>query len=114
MISDTTKQTRLDRLERLSRLMDTAFAIPGTNIRMGIDSLVGLIPGFGDLAGLLISLYIIREAAGLGAPRRAVMRMIFNVILETLIGAVPVLGDMFDIAFKANRRNVKLLRKYTA
>lgn len=105
-------KAEIERLDQLSRLLDSAFEIPGTNIRMGIDALIGLIPGFGDLAGMLLSSYIILMAARLGAPRRALVRMIFNVLLETVIGALPILGDMFDIAFKANRRNVKLLQRY--
>jgi hypothetical protein len=113
----TVRKTRinrreLDRLDRLSRLLDTAFVIPGTNIRMGIDPLLGLIPGIGDLAGLFLSSYIILQAAKLGAPRRSLMMMVFNILLETVIGAIPVVGDMFDIYFKANRRNVALLRRY--
>jgi hypothetical protein len=102
----------LDRLDRLSQLLDTAFVIPGTNIRMGIDPLLGLIPGIGDLAGLFLSAYIILHAAKLGAPRHSVVMMVLNVLLETVIGAIPVLGDAFDIYFKANRRNVALLRRY--
>ena len=111
MASYNTKRQSFDRLDQLSRLLDTAFEIPGTNIRMGIDGLIGLIPGVGDLAGMLFSSYIILEAARLGATKTLLTRMILNVALETAIGAIPVLGDAFDIYFKANRRNVALLHR---
>ncbi len=101
-----------DRLERISRVLDTALEVPGTGIRIGADALVGFIPGAGDLLGMLLSSYIILEAARLGAPRHALGIMVGNVVLDTLVGSVPVLGDIFDIFFKANRRNVNLLRRY--
>jgi hypothetical protein len=112
MANHTTKRQSFERLDQLSRLLDTAFEIPGTNIRMGIDGLLGLIPGIGDFAGMLFSSYIILEAARLGAAKRILIRMILNVVFETVIGTIPVIGDAFDIYFKANRRNVALLQRH--
>ena len=112
MANHTTKRQSFERLDQLSRLLDTAFEIPGTNIRMGIDGLLGLIPGIGDFAGMLFSSYIILEAARLGAAKTILTRMILNVAFETVIGTIPVIGDAFDIYFKANRRNVALLRRH--
>ncbi len=112
MASKTVNRQSFERLDQLSRLLDTAFEIPGTNIRMGIDGLIGLIPGIGDFAGMLLSGYIILEAARLGASRVVLVRMIGNVLLESALGIIPVIGDAFDIYFKANRRNVALMRRH--
>jgi len=100
------------RLDALSRLLDTAFSIPGTRYRIGLDALLGLIPGIGDSLGAMLSAYIIVEAARLGAPKRLLARMIGNVMVEVIVGVVPIVGDLFDIAWKANIRNVALLRTY--
>jgi hypothetical protein len=99
------------RLQRLAWLMDSSIPLPG-GYRIGLDGLVGLVPGIGDIAGAMVSSYIIVEAGRLGAPRSLLVRMGFNVLLETVIGAVPVLGDLFDFAYKANLRNVRLLEGY--
>jgi hypothetical protein len=99
----------LARIDALSRLLDTAFVIPGTNIRFGLDALIGLIPGIGDAITTAMSLYIVNEARALGAPRVLIARMLANVALDGLVGAVPILGDAFDVAFRANRRNMALL-----
>ncbi len=96
----------------LSRLLDSAVRIPGTNIRFGIDSIVGLVPGVGDVATAAISGYIILSAARVGAPASVLTRMLLNLGTDTLVGAIPVLGDLFDVAFKANVRNVALLEKH--
>jgi hypothetical protein len=101
---------RLARIEALARLLDTAFLIPGTNIRFGFDALIGLVPGIGDAVTSLISLYIISEARALGAPRLLVARMLANVALESVVGIVPIVGDAFDVAWRSNRRNLALLR----
>jgi hypothetical protein len=99
----------LDRLGRLAWLLDSAFLLPGTRFRFGLDALIGLIPGLGDALGVLISSYIIREAARAGAPTSVLMRMALNVAVEGVFGLIPVAGDIFDAAWKANQRNVALL-----
>ena len=100
---------RIARIEWLSTLLDTALVVPGTNIRFGLDALIGLVPGIGDIVSTALSLYIVREARAIGAPRLLVARMLANVALDGVVGAVPVAGDLFDVAFRANRRNVALL-----
>jgi hypothetical protein len=105
---------RLARVDALATLFDTAFSIPGTNIRFGLDALIGLVPGIGDAITTLISLYIVREARALGASRFVVARMLANVALDGVIGAVPLVGDVFDVAWRANRRNIALLQKHLA
>jgi hypothetical protein len=103
---------RLARLRRVGWLLDSAIPIPGTRFTLGIDQIIGLVPGVGDLVGGFLSLYIILEAARLGAPRGLLLRMGWNVAVDTLVGEVPVLGDLFDIGFKANIRNLALLDGY--
>ena len=110
--ADLNREASLARLETLAHLMDTAFVIPGINRRVGFDALIGLVPVIGDVAGMVISSFIVYEAKRLGAPRWLVARMGLNVAFDGLIGAVPVAGDLFDAAFKANRRNVRLLRRW--
>ena len=100
---------RLQRLRRVGYLLDNAIAIPGTRFRLGLDSLIGLVPGVGDFAGGLLSLYIIVAAHRMGVPRSVLARMGWNVAVDTLVGAVPLLGDRFDIGFKSNLRNLALL-----
>ena len=95
-------------LGRLAWLLDEAFRIPGTNQKVGIDPLIGLVPGVGDAIGALLSTYIIVEAARRGAPVWTVVRMLGNVAVETLVGAIPILGDLFDVVWKANMRNLAL------
>ena len=109
-----TRSQRLARLDALARLLDTAFAVPGTNVRFGVDALIGLVPGLGDVVTTAISLYIVREARALGASRAVVGRMLFNVAVDGVIGVVPVVGDLFDVAWRANRRNVALLQRHLA
>jgi hypothetical protein len=103
---------RIARIEWLSSLLDTAILVPGTNIRFGLDALIGLVPGIGDAVSTLLALYIVREARALGAPRLLIARMLANVALDGVVGAVPVAGDLFDVAFRANRRNVALLLQH--
>ena len=99
----------VQRLERLATLLDSEFRVPGTRFRFGLDGLVGLLPGIGDAAGLAISSYIVLEAWRLGAPPAILTRMVVNLALDTAVGSVPIAGDLFDMAWKANRRNVNLL-----
>jgi hypothetical protein len=100
------------RLDALSRLLDSAFLIPGTNQRVGIDAVLGLIPGIGDLVSTALASYIIWEARQLGLPRWKIARMIGNTAVDTTVGAIPLVGDLFDVAFKSNRRNLKILREH--
>ena len=102
------------RLEALARLMDSAFLIPGTNIRMGMDGILGLVPVAGDLISALVSSYLIWEARRLGVSRWVLGRMMANTALDTLVGAVPLVGDAFDVVFRANIKNMALLRKHIA
>jgi hypothetical protein len=108
--SNLRDEEQLRQLEWLVQLLDTVFVIPGTNYRIGFDGLLGLIPGFGDTVGTIFSSYIIYIAARLGASRLTLLRMVGNVAIESFIGIVPILGDIFDIAWKANTRNLALLR----
>jgi hypothetical protein len=105
---------RIARLDALATLLDTAFILPGTNVRFGFDALIGLLPGIGDAITTAISLYIVHEARQLGAPLHVIMRMLANVVLDGFFGAVPVVGDAFDVMWRANRRNVRLLREWLA
>jgi Domain of unknown function (DUF4112) len=100
------------RLEALARLMDGAFVLPGTNIRLGLDAIIGLVPVAGDLLSGLVSSYMIWEARQLGAPRWLIARMMANTFFDTVLGAVPVVGDAFDVLFRANLKNMALLRRH--
>jgi hypothetical protein len=102
----------LARLDALATLMDSAITVPGTRLRVGLDSVIGLVPGIGDLASALISSYIVWEARQLGLPRWKIARMMGNVALDTTIGAIPLLGDVLDVFYKSNRRNLKILRDH--
>ena len=99
-------------LRRLARVLDDLIAIPGTNIRVGLDPLLGLLPGGGDLAGGVIAAYTLMVGARVGAPPSVILRMAGNIALDALLGVVPLLGDLFDVGWKANRRNVALLERY--
>lgn len=102
----------LERLRRLGNLLDNSIRVPGTNFRFGLDTIIGLVPGVGDLAGGALSLYIVVEAARLGVPRPLLARMGYNVAVDALVGAVPILGDLFDAGFKANLRNLALVQQH--
>jgi hypothetical protein len=108
------RHERIARLDALASLLDTAFILPSTNVRFGFDALIGLIPGIGDVITTAISLYIVHEARQLGAPLHVIMRMLANVALDGFVGAVPLVGDAFDVMWRANRRNVRLLREWLA
>src|SRR5437868_14239309 len=107
-----TREQRLARLDALARLLDVAFILPGTNIRYGIDGIIGLIPVVGDLITTAISLWLVREARALGAPWHITARMLGNVALDGVVGMVPLAGDAFDVMFRANIRNMRLLRRW--
>ncbi|WP_319575940.1 DUF4112 domain-containing protein [uncultured Desulfobacter sp.] len=110
----TDKEKSRKKLERLARYLDSLIKVPGFNARFGLDGLIGLIPGFGDTIGALISSVVISEAARLGAPKVLLLKMALNIALDALAGTVPVLGDLFDFVWKANQRNVYLLDSYLA
>lgn len=107
----TTGSPRQRRLGKLAWLLDSAIPLPG-GYSIGVDGLIGLIPGVGDASAALISTYIIAEGVRAGAPKMVLARMVGNVALESAIGAIPIAGDLFDIVFKANVRNVALLDGY--
>ena len=108
------RRAALDRLDMLATVFDTAFILPGTNLRFGVESLLRLVPGIGDAAASMLSCYLLYEAHRLGVPRLLFARMVMNVLLEGTVGVVPVAGDAFDVFFRANRRNVALLRGHFA
>jgi hypothetical protein len=104
----------LRRLRAITLLFDQAFAIPGTKWRFGVDALFGLVPGVGDIAGALVAVYALRVARGLGVPQVVQLHMLSNIALDALIGTIPILGDLFDFAFKAQTRNIALLDAWLA
>jgi len=110
----TAAHIELERLERLARLLDSHWRIPGTGIRFGVDAVAGLVPGIGDLAMGLVSAAIVLNGARLGAPAGLVARMGFNVFIDVAIGSIPLAGTVFDVFFKANLRNIRLLQDYLA
>jgi len=102
------------RLERLAKILDDQFRIPGTNIRFGLDGIIGLIPYLGDISGFAVSGVLMHTMVKKGAGPWLMLRMMWNFVLDALIGSIPFLGDFFDFGFKANRRNVNLLKAYYA
>jgi len=109
-----TRGDAVARMEALATLLDSAILIPGTNQRVGFDALIGLVPGVGDAISAALSAYIIWEARQLGLPRWKIARMVANVALDTALGAVPVAGDLFDVLFRANKRNMRIVREHLA
>ncbi|WP_172295327.1 DUF4112 domain-containing protein [Pseudoruegeria sp. HB172150] len=108
----TDRQATLDRLQSIANTMDARFRIPIFNVRLGFDTLIGLVPGIGDAVALLPGLYILYEARRIGAPAHLLARMGLNSGIDLAIGTIPIVGDLFDIGFKSNRRNVRLLREH--
>ena len=102
----------LNRIRKLSRLMDTSIRIPGIGFRIGIDPIIGLVPGAGDLISTAFSAYIIFLATRFGIPRQDLAKMIFNVGLEAVVGTVPLVGDLFDAFYKSNIRNLEILEQH--
>jgi len=103
-----------ERLARLARLLDSAVSVPGTGVRFGLDAAIGLLPGVGDLVATGLSLYLIAEARRLGISKWALLRMLGNVGIDLLLGSVPVAGDVFDVFWRANRRNMAILDRHLA
>ena len=112
LVIDPEKHQKIEQLRRIAELLDGQFRIPGTDIEFGLDAIIGLVPGIGDLICGGISMWLIREARRLGAPRWLIARMIWNVAVDVSVGVVPVLGDMLDVAWKANRMNMELLSRH--
>jgi hypothetical protein len=107
--AETADSARLGHLRELSRLFDSSIPVPGTDYRIGLDPILGLLPVVGDVPGATVSAYIVAEAAGMGVPRATLARMLFNLVVDAVVGSVPVAGDLFDAVWKANQRNVALL-----
>jgi hypothetical protein len=103
---------RAERVRTLARLLDSAVRVPGTNLRFGLDAVVGLIPGVGDVIGAAASGYIVLAAARLGAPAPVLLRMLLNSGIDVAVGTVPLIGDLFDVGWRSNARNVALLERH--
>ena len=106
------KKPNLRAIEFVAKLMDSQFRIAGTDARFGLDAIIGLIPGGGDFAGFIVSALIVGVLANNGASGFVLARMVLNIIIDAVVGSIPVLGDIFDFAFKANQRNLKLMREH--
>ena len=102
----------LELLRRWARIFDSAFRVPGTNIRFGIDPIIGLVPGVGDLASPVLSLFMIWQGLRMGVPKIVLARMMFNALIDGLSGVVPVFGDLFDFGWKATEWNLALLERH--
>jgi len=113
-VSDANRAVERARLTALARALDSAVRIPGTNVRFGLDAVIGLVPGVGDLAGAALAGYIVLAATREGASAALLARMLLNIAIDTVLGSVPVLGDLFDVAWRANLRNVALLERHVA
>lgn len=109
---DPANAATLNRLRSLSRVLDQAITIPGTGISIGIDPILGLLPFAGDYLGAALSGYIVLQAGLLGLPRATLLRMVLNIIFDTILGSLPVVGDLFDFVWKANSKNVELLEAH--
>lgn len=105
---------RVKRVRRLATLLDSQFGIPGTKIRFGLDSILGLVPGAGDTVTATMAAYIIFEAWRIGIPKQIIGRMLGNLVIDWVIGSIPIIGDIFDIGFKANLRNIRLIEEELA
>lgn len=106
------KLATVNRLRKFSRLLDSAIGIPGTKFRIGLDPILGIIPGAGDFLGTALSAYLVIEAARLGLPKETLLKMVSNIVLESAVGTIPVVGDLFDAAWKANTKNFELLEAH--
>lgn len=111
-LTPVTGYDELLRVRRLADLLDSRWRIPLTPWRIGLDGVMGLLPGVGDTAGMLVSAYVVYQASRFGVPRSLLARMVANVGVDWVVGSVPILGSVFDIAFKANRRNLDLLTRH--
>jgi hypothetical protein len=109
--SDGSRRAILKQVNTLAWLLDNSIHIPVINYRTGFDPLIGLIPGFGDIAGLIVAAYIVLQGVRLGAPQAILAQMMVNIMIDALVGIVPGIGDLFDLAFKASAMNVHLLNE---
>ena len=112
ILQPRSRRERIARLDALANLLDTAVMIPGINVRFGLDAVIGLVPGIGDTITTALSLFIVHEAYQLGAPRHVIARMLGNVALDGVVGSVPLVGDAFDVLWRSNKRNMRLLRDW--
>lgn len=108
---DEKREAAIRRIDALAYWLDNSIPVPGTGMRFGMDAVIGLLPGLGDAAGALLSSWIVLEGARLGAGVSVVLRMLLNIAIEAVVGAIPVLGDLFDAGWKANVRNIRLLHR---
>jgi hypothetical protein len=108
------QQRRVQRVRQLARLLDEAITIPGIGKKIGLDPILGLIPGGGDTLAMVLSAYIVVEAALMGLPKLTLVKMVSNIFVDALLGTVPVVGDVFDVVAKANTRNLKLFDAHVA
>jgi hypothetical protein len=111
---DDPQAEALKRMELVANLLDSAFVVPGTNQRIGIDAIIGLVPGIGDVITTLLSSYVLWEAKRLGVSRLAMTRMLGNLAVHATLGSVPLIGDAFDAWFRVNQRNLKIVRSHIA
>ena len=102
---------QVERLRKLAHLMDNSVGVPGTKLRFGLDPVLGIIPGVGDLAGALIASVIVFEARRMGVPRRVHAKMTMNVLIDALVGTVPIVGDLLDFGMKPNQKNLRMLQE---
>jgi len=112
IIDDHPHEARVQSVEKLAKLMDSQFQIPGVPFPLGLDTLIGLVPVVGDTVGLGVSGFIVVEAARMGVPKRTLVQMFGNIGVDWAIGLIPVIGDMFDWGWKANNRNAAILRRH--
>lgn len=112
MNKPATQNASMKNIAQLSKLMDKQFTIPGTNLRFGLDGIIGLIPGVGDVSTFAVSCYLLTLMAKNGASGYVMARMVLNVLIDTIVGSIPFVGDLFDFAFKANSRNMKLMQEH--
>lgn len=111
-ISVDSKNVQMKKLDKLAWWLDSSIRIPGTSWRVGLDGIIGLVPGIGDVSAGAISSYILMKAVKMKVPITVIIRMTFNILLESAVGTIPVIGDWFDFAYKANKRNVNLMQDY--
>ena len=112
--NDKSLERDLNEMRRLSTLLDEAVKIPVINYRVGLDALLGLVPVIGDFSGFAISSYIIFKAHNMGVPREKVSRMVFNSLVDVFVGSIPLVGDIFDVFWKSNKRNMKIVERHFA